>query len=120
MARSVYALDSNWDMYLDPVTKRLARLYGSDAIMQAVKSRLLLVQQEWFLDLDEGLPWFTDMFGAGANLFKIRTYIAKRILGTDGVISLKTLTIDFNKAERKLDIYFEYVDETGFLATGGI
>lgn len=120
MAHNVMALDENHDVYVDPETGQLARLTDSDAVLQTVKTRLLLVQQEWFVNLDAGLPWFTELMGNNPNLFKIRTYIAKQIIGTDGVDKLKTLQLNFNKAERKLDIEFEYVDVYGTTISGGL
>jgi hypothetical protein len=118
--RSVMALDANHDIYLDAATGYVARVYNSDAVLQTVKTRLLLVSQEWFLNLNSGLPWFTEMVGKNPNLFKIRSYIARQILGTDGVIKLKKLTLDFDKPNRKLVINFEYTDEYGETITGNI
>jgi hypothetical protein len=119
-SRSVFALNSENDMYLDGETKYIARLHDSDAVLQTVRTRLLLVSQEWFLDLDSGLPWFTEIAGKSANLFRTRSYIAREILGTDGVVELKKLTLDFDKAKRKLSIEFEYVDEYGNTINGGV
>jgi len=58
---TAYSLDANHDLYI--VNGQIARVSKSDAILQTIKTRLLLIYQEWFLDLSKGLPWFTQMMG---------------------------------------------------------
>lgn len=58
-----------------------------EAVGQAVKTRLGLIQGEWFLDITEGTPYSSRILGAGM----VATYdaaIQEVILGTQGVISI--------------------------------
>lgn len=60
-----------------------------EAIQQALTTRLLLIAGEWFLDLDEGTPYNTEILGfvpPNVRDFAIR----QRILDTIGVNTLTT------------------------------
>lgn len=57
------------------------------AVAQAVATRLLLNQGEWFLNSQEGTPWFTDVLGTGTAA-RYDQAIRRRILGTQGVKSI--------------------------------
>jgi len=109
---STYALDTNHDLHI--VNGQIARVSASDAILQTVKTRLLLIYQEWFLDLAKGLPCLTQMLAHRFHLYKIRSYVARQILSTNGVDELLELTLQIEGgAERKLVIAFEYRDVYG-------
>ena len=108
---NVQALDENHDLYIK--NGQIARLYGSEAVMQNVKTRLLLVEEEWFMDLSAGLPWFTKMMGRNPNPYTIRAYIAKQVIATDEVKELKSLELVYNNTDRKMDINFSFTDIYG-------
>lgn len=58
-----------------------------ECVAQAVKTRLLLAQGEWFLDDQEGTPYATQILGTGtAGLYDAA--IRKRILDTPGVTGI--------------------------------
>ena len=109
---TVYHLDKDThDLVI--INGQIGRRQTSDAIMQTVKTRLLLIYQEWFLDLSKGLPWFTQMTGHRFDIYKIRSYVARQILSTNGVNELISLTLDIDKQKRDLVIDFEYEDIHG-------
>jgi len=110
------ALDTNHDLYIN--NGQIARVSASDTILQLVKTRLLLVREEWFMDLSAGLPWFSKMMGRNPDPYKIRSYVAKEIILTEGVNELKSLELVYNKGERKLDIFFSYTDTYGNTVEG--
>ena len=90
---------------------KLVRAYHSDSVKESVKQRLLTVKEEWFLDLRLGLPWFTELTGRNVLMEKIKSSVARTIIGTDKVSELVSLDIDFDKTVRRLFIQFEYIDE---------
>lgn len=106
-----YALNTDHDMYV--ANGQIARVTKSEAILQAIKTRLLTVQEEWFMDLSAGLPWYTKMMGKPANLYKIRSYLSGEITGTQGVDTLLSLELGYNNTDRKLEISFQYTDMYG-------
>lgn len=114
--RIVIALDENHETYVE--NGRVARKYNSDAVVQTVKTRLLLIRQEWFLNLDAGLPWFAVMLGKRANLPVIKSYVVKQILSTDGVVEILRVDIVADRATRKFELSFEYIDEYGQTISG--
>lgn len=60
---------------------------SSEAVAQAVMTRLRLLRGEWFLDVEEGTPYATEILGTNTRSTRdiaIRT----RILATPGVIAM--------------------------------
>lgn len=57
------------------------------AVAQAVQTRLLLSTGEWFLDVNEGTPYRTEILGTGTQQIYDQA-VQDRILGTPGVRSI--------------------------------
>jgi len=73
------------------------------AVAQAVLTRLLLLQGEWFLDKTEGTPYSTLILGMGTKA----TYdgaIRERILDTEGVTEITAYASQWNPATRALSV----------------
>ena len=74
-----------------------------EAVAQAVKTRLALLTGEWFLDVTEGTPWATRVWGKQAR----STYdpiLRRRILQTAGVRELTSYASAFDGETRKLTV----------------
>jgi hypothetical protein len=74
-----------------------------DAVAQAVKTRLLLKQPEWFLDVTAGTPYATLILGVGTKA----TYdgaIREVILDTIGVTEITAYASQLNPVTRALSI----------------
>lgn len=112
------SLDGDKDIYIEGGV--IARAEGSDAILQTIKTRLMTVRQEYFLDLDAGLPWYTELMGKNVDLEKIRAHVAIAIVNTTGVSSLNRLALEIDKSSRALNIEFSYSDIYGKNITGGL
>jgi hypothetical protein len=72
------------------------------AVAQAIRTRLLLQQGEWFLDTTEGTPYSTQIFGMGTQQLYDQA-IQARILGTIGVSSIDSYSSQLNP-DRSLSI----------------
>jgi hypothetical protein len=68
------------------------------AVAQIIRTRLLLFQGEWFLNLSDGLPMFNGMLGSSGdprNLQTIIAIISQRIQATPFVTSVLDVSASF-------------------------
>lgn len=74
-----------------------------EAVAQAVKTRLALLEGEWFLDVTEGTPWSREVLGKYTqNAYDI--VLKERIVDTPGVQSLDAYTSSIDRNSRKLNV----------------
>ncbi len=88
------ALDAN----NDPVFNNTP-LSGTDAVAQAILTRLRLFYGEWWEDLSQGLPVFQQILGqlaSASGLAAMQLAVARVISGTPYVTSVTSLTLSFN------------------------
>jgi len=77
-----------------------------ECVAQAVKTRLALLAGEWFLDLTEGTPYASHVWGKHVK----STYdplLRRRILQTEGVLELVSFESTFDPETRKLTVSVE-------------
>lgn len=67
-------------------------LFGTDAIVSDLKSRLGTQQGECFLDSSKGVPWRERVLGKKYNQGELPDLVRTEALGTPGVSSVDTLT----------------------------
>lgn len=67
-----------------------------EAVAQAIKTRLLLLQGEWFLDVESGTPYSTAILGVNTQATRDLA-IKNRILKTLGVLELKSYSSQVNE-----------------------
>ena len=86
-------------------------------IAQLVKSRLGLFQGEYLPNALEGMPWFQKILIKGYNPNVVRGAFYTRILGTPGVSSIKSLSLDFQPtSKRGLAVAFQAQSDVGLIA----
>ena len=101
-----FALDENNNLILS--RGNLLFINNADTVVQRVKNRLLFFQGEWFLDLNEGTPWYQEIFVKPINLNRITSVLKQRILETEGVNRITLFDIsEYEPNSRKLSINFE-------------
>lgn len=88
-----YVVGSGDDFYAD----------NAEAVGQAVRTRLLLFTDEWFLNPDDGTPWLRDILGR-IPAESYDAVIRDRILQTDGVNQLQEYSSNLNREARELTI----------------
>jgi hypothetical protein len=93
-----------------------------ELVRQLIRTRLLLMSGEWFLDVTEGTPYQTEIVGEHTQL----TYdvaIQSRITGTPGVLqitSYSSTVIDRNlQVDVTLDTIYGPTRLTGIIAPDG-
>lgn len=122
MATIVYRrLDANHD----PVygQSKANFLTDIDAVAQAIQTRLLLFQGEWWESTLEGLPLWQQILGRPGGvhaLQKITLLIQQRILGTKYVNAITRLVSAWNPNTRVVSFYAEVQTTFGLIAVSNI
>lgn len=95
------------NLMLDLATHDLLTVNGNLALSadqtdkaQKIKTRLLLVKGEWFLNPDKGIPYFEDIFIKNPDFQVVKAHFVNTILDVPGVLSIKSIETSFNRAER--------------------
>lgn len=83
----------------------LVLVYGREGIAQNIRTALELAKEEWFLNLDEGIPLFEEILVKNPRLEIIRAAIRRTILSVRGVASVE-LTLVFDPKARTLTVDF--------------
>lgn len=101
------------DLRIDPTTgdldfsaSDLQIIDGSEAIAQHLRIRLQFFLGEWFLNRDIGIPYFQDVFIKAPSTSVVRRIIRDVVAGTPGVAEVTDLLVDYEPADRRLNISF--------------
>jgi len=90
-------------------------LSGTDAVAQAIYTRLLLFEGEWWEDQTEGTPLWQKILGVGGisnSLAAVTLVLQQRVQGTPYVTSVVVADATFTSSTR--DLAFAYSVETQF------
>lgn len=77
-------------------------LSGNAAVGQAIRTRLLLLRGEWWEDISEGLPLFTQILGrpgSTSNIQSVDLIIRQSILSTPGVLQITSFSSSYINRE---------------------
>ncbi|MBM7623639.1 DUF2634 domain-containing protein [Sporohalobacter salinus] len=85
---------------------------GDEEVRQRNKLTLATREEEWFLNLNFGIPWF-DLLGKQGTVEEIKQEIIKTIETDDAVESIDSVELDFDKDNRELEIKLEGILENG-------
>lgn len=85
-------------------------LSKSEAIAQSVKTKLLSLKGDWFLNRKDGIPWF-DYLDKNPNTQSLEMECKRRILSVKGVEEITFFDIQLNSETRQLLIQVEYNDK---------
>ena len=95
-------LDSNGDY---TIGRRDEMCEGTEAVAQAVKTRLLLLRGEWWENPDDGTPLFEKVFGQRLRTDEppdeIDLVFSQRINGTQGVADITAFESEINAEKRQ-------------------
>lgn len=98
------ALNECNDIFLS--VNRIAINTEAEQVAQAVRSRLLFYQGEWFLDLTAGIPYFQQIFQKPAQIATAESVIKSEILKTKGLNSLTSFSSNFDRQTRQFSVSF--------------
>ncbi len=108
-----FLADTQGDIQIDPETGDLAVTSGGESVAQDATQRLRTFRGEWFLDIDFGVPYFDSVLVKNPNPSLLQTIFRDKILETPGMVDLVTLDLDYDSAERELDVRFKGQIDTG-------
>lgn len=76
----------------------------AEAVAQNVRTRLLLVLGEWFLNTEDGTPYLENVFIKPAQLPLVAATLKARIVETEDVMELNEFELLFDSTERTFTI----------------
>ena len=98
------------DIYIDPitgdmpVTDDIRFTQGIETVVQLIELRLSAVQGEWRYDLDNGIDYLGEIWGAKPDKARIASIFRKVLIDTEGVDRVTELTVDYNDTTRVFSI----------------
>lgn len=93
------------DMHLIAGTS--STVEGDEATGQELRSRLLLFQGSYFMDLREGVPWYQEILRKGYVSGRVRELLRRAILTHPAVVDVPVLTLTVDRATRSAVVAFE-------------
>jgi len=92
---------------IDTSSLDLKLIDGADQVYQQLLIKLKLWKGEWFLDTDFGTPYLSSILGKQLTLSGAIAALRTSILEVEGVRQIVSLTYNFNRALRQLQVTFE-------------
>ncbi len=94
------------DMYLDSTGNAVMHTDLASEFAQRLRVRFSFFRGEWFMDLNEGTPWFQFILVKGPTDRNIRTVFTQVIMNTEGADELLKFGYAISK-QRQLSVTFE-------------
>jgi len=82
-------------------------------VLQRVRSRLLLIRGEWYLDQRQGTPWREAVFARGVTSDVVRRVVRAAALATPGVSTVEGVEASIDRATRTATIRLELTTDDG-------
>jgi hypothetical protein len=93
-------LDENGDMYIGPNGSE--PISGIEGVAQLVVIALRLFKEEWFLNMNKGMPWFQEILGEKLDEQLVRKRISEIVLAVPSVVGILSLGLRFEAVTRSL------------------
>jgi len=98
-------LKLTFDGDLDCSGLNLSLIDEGERVAQQASVRMRTFLGEWEFDLDAGVPWYQKIIGIkGVNLNEVDSVIRSQILSVKDVLSILSLSMEFDSATRTLEI----------------
>jgi hypothetical protein len=85
---------------------------NAERVAQQIAITLRFWYGEWFLDTTDGTPYLEHILVKSPNIAHIRQILAERIKSVEGVRSLISMDLRYDKVRRTLDV--EYSADTNY------
>lgn len=84
-------------------------------IAQRIKTKMQLFKEEFFLDEEDGTPWFQNILVKNPSIAEVREIFRELLDSTPGVLEILSLDIS-NQGDRNIDIDWNVNTDLGELA----
>jgi hypothetical protein len=91
----------------------------AEALAQAVNIALQSFAGEWFLNTDDGVPYWQSVFIKNPNPTLLQALFRTQILNVDGITSVTSLTIAYNALARNVTINWTALGSTPVVPISG-
>ena len=88
---------------------------NAERVAQQIVITLRFWYAEWFLDTTDGTPYLEYILVKNPNMHHIRQILMERIQSVEGVVSVQSMDIDFNRYERSLHVGYSANTDYGLL-----
>lgn len=94
------------DIFLDPVTGDMVVTddirftQGVETVVQLIELRLSAIQGEWRYDLDNGIDYVGEIWGAKPDKARISAIFRLALIETEGVDQVTKMVVTYNAATR--------------------
>ncbi len=100
------------DIQLTDDGRDLQLVTGAAKVAQSIKVRAGTFRGSWRYDRRVGLPYFEDILAFGASLELVRRRFYDLLAQTDGVLSVQSLTIEFDRPNETVFVKFAVLTDT--------
>lgn len=104
-------LDNSGDLLVSNYD--LSLIEGVDQIAQNLAIRLRFFLGEWFLDIEQGIAYYQDIFIKSPNQIQVENLLKNEILETDGIIEITSFEAEYDVALRKFNVAFTALSDEG-------
>ena len=108
---SSWALGDDGDLVVQ--NGSLLRVGGRSAIAQDIVCRLRFIKGEWYQNRDAGVPWYEEVFDGYPSEAGLRALFTRVVRETPGVVSVDSLSITIDSAQRTLNLDIAAITEDG-------
>lgn len=106
-------LKMDLDGDLDVTDGEVTLVIDEEAIAQHLKIRLRTYRGEWFLDTREGIPYKEFILVKNPNRLIVESIFREVIVGTPGIKSLNSFSLDIDGTTRALTLSFTATFDNG-------
>lgn len=85
-------------------------LTKSEAIKQCVETKLLAFKNDWVLNRNDGIDWFSYLV-KNPDLNSLKSEIKTEVFNVDGVVEISLLNVELDNTTRKINIHLVYSDK---------
>lgn len=102
MSFAFYLDPSNHDIRIE--NGRIRIVHGAAEVAQRIKVALWHYQGEYFLDVEDGTPWYEQILGNKNNADQVGLILRRRILGVPGVVRIEQFNLIFDPTGRDFSV----------------